>query len=425
MKIPKELILIIFDNSNEITKLKLLNLNTILSKFIVDKCERMIESNIISHITNFNIIKLFDYQNDIVILNMLFNSNQLLLKINKFSFDFIVPFINDIKDIKILTHLLNIYFHGSELLQFINLINFKLDKTKINLIYCIFDYICKTPNIKRNLNDLLKIACYYNLVYLVEILIIDERCEPSNNNNDCIVTSCTHNYEKIFTILLNHPKVNNINYLECLSIASKYNYTSIIKQLINLNIITNLIIFENIFLKACEFNNYSIIKLLLNKLNYQIIIQSQILPIICEKGYIKIFKIILKHVKSDQVINLEKNLLKIATTNNRLNIIKYLLNLHYKFHLNSDKGIILAIASLKNYLDIVEYIIKNFRKNLKYHKALKLACSNNNINVIKLFIKYKYNISKYAPELLTIACASKHQKIVKLIINHKIFTINK
>lgn len=83
-------------------------------------------------------------------------------------------------------------------------------------------------------NFALRLACYYNRVKIVKLLLNDKRVDPSLKNNHALRLACYYGNTEIVKILLKDKRVvPSAEENKAIRIAFKRNHKSIVRLLIN------------------------------------------------------------------------------------------------------------------------------------------------------------------------------------------------
>ena len=342
---------------------------------------------------------------------------------NNYEIDEKVSLINgNIKYIKNIENVNeNIIYYNSEevCIEFFKNISelSKIRKNKEFLKHCIYQgYFKLLMFIMDNINN----------IKIDEIILLVEYSKYESVTLEFIKFLLNKKYDMYMNIII----LNLINkgYLETL----KYLYDEI---LFNINIYifiyesikcVNIDIFEylislklhgindikGLFEPSIKLNNFKMLKYLIDKFDFLILLSFKIFLIIDETNYNNYIDII-KYV-ADKGADINIDLLEKFCIYNEFDVLDYLLNIVLKVNKNPLSILIMRLIKL-NEINSIKHLLENYGNYIKPKcKALRIACNKNNYYLSNMLIKY----IKPANDMLIKAYNNNYLDIIILLIEN-------
>lgn len=216
--------------------------------------------------------------------------------------------------------------------------------------------------------------------------------------------------------------VKGLTGIDLIDLAAIYNHYNVIKFLLEKGADPNTNEGECI-VTAAKIGNLEIVKLLLNKIKYSNSIHNAFINA-ASRNYLHIIKFLYNNY--DLNIQYEDNeALKLASRNNNLDIINYLIEKGAK--INDLTRVLSEVIFFKNNIPIMKSLLElEYDKSFSINdgKLLNLAVSNGNYEAIDLLIEY--GIDVHTLEFYTfIKLLSDNKKVAyKIIQNGYTFTLS-
>ena len=232
---------------------------------------------------------------------------------------------------------------------------------------------------KRDIEIVLKIAIGGGHTKVLELLLKDNRVDPSYDNN-CLIQEACHNYAfgyELVEILLKDPRVDPTDDGNlAIEYASENDDYELVKLLLGDIRINNADSINIAIRTAIKHGNHKTLRILLNNDKVDPVGYSVLSAIKCavKNGYSKIIKMLINDKRFDTIwFNVDHH---------------PLYNLFHKILEIYPYGKILEIASRNNYHKIIKILLDDGRFHPApggCYYAMHLACTHRNIECIKLF----------------------------------------
>ena len=170
-----------------------------------------------------------------------------------------------------------------------------------------------------------------------------------------------------------------------------------------------------LFLYACENNNMTIVSYLLFKRIKTNFNEAMFISI--QNNNIKIVELLLKKVNIFKIL---KKCYSIASEKNRIDIIKFFVNL--KYYNDDSIDVMLWTACRKNNMDLVNYVFEKFVPNFcQLDTALRISFLYERYEIIDLLIKHGASVLTFNNFCLKIAESTGNEKLKKIYFQNKCF----
>lgn len=208
-------------------------------------------------------------------------------------------------------------------------------------------------------NEYFKMTCELGEIEHCMIMLIDNRFDPSYNNNSSLNIAIRNNHESIVNLLINDPRIEK-------TILNKSDKN----------------ILENLIMWACQYNHPSTLEILLSK-KYKdhLLIDHNCIKNACEKGHEKIVNILLTYNLVDPSVDGNYCIIY-SSSNGHTNIVKMLMNNNLVDPSDND-NLATLFASKNGHAEILKMLLSDPR--VKPHKnCMYYAEKKNYYNVVEI-----------------------------------------
>jgi ankyrin repeat protein len=170
-----------------------------------------------------------------------------------------------------------------------------------------------------------------------------------------------------------------------------------------------------LFLYACENNNMTIVSYLLFKRIKTNFNEAMFISI--QNNNIKIVELLLKKVNIFKIL---KKCYSIASEKNRIDIIKFFVNL--KYYNDDSIDVMLWTACRKNNMDLFNYVFEKFDPSIyQLDSALRISFLYERYEIIEILIKNGASVLTLNNFCLKIAEYTGNEKLKKIYFQNKCF----
>jgi len=238
----------------------------------------------------------------------------------------------------------------------------------------------------------LNFACDKGLLYIVKLIIKNNGIDIKNSkyNRKALKDAARRGYNDTAKYLYKyHFEVLN-------GIYHKYIYIN------------------DAFFQAVENGHIEIVIYLIKKniiiydLNYAIVKA-------CKNGHLNIIKFIVEFNDKIDLSDYIYDIITLAAENKYFDIIKYFIEKDYLKHFNECNRVFI-LAARNRCIDIVNYLIIKPINTFYINEAMKWACFDGYLDIVKLMIANGANVAYYDNSSLQWAIQSNHLDIVKFLI---------